>query len=131
MFELHDVCPERGVQRPHRGRPSTRTVRAGRAARWGAVAVAGMLLAACGSSGGNNSGSQGGDSGTITFVNAQDPGTFDKVIAGFEKANPKIKVKQQVVPGADLNSTLQSRLSSKDATIDLYEVDEPRLASRA
>jgi multiple sugar transport system substrate-binding protein len=93
-----------------------------------ALAAALGLAAACGDNG------SGGDSSgrtTLTFVNAQDPGTFDKVIAAFQAANPNIKIKQQVVPFDDLNSTVQSRLGSKDAGIDLYDVDEPRLASFA
>ncbi len=90
-------------------------------------------MAACG---GDDSGTAGGAAGdpenaTLTFVNAQDPGTFDKVIAAFEKANPGITIKQQVVPFDDLNSTVQSRLQAKDPAIDLYDVDEPRLASFA
>jgi multiple sugar transport system substrate-binding protein len=92
-----------------------------------AVAVTSFVLVACG----NSETGGGGDpqNATLTFVNAQDPGTFDEVIAGFEKANPNIKVKQQVVPFDDLNSTVQSRLGSKDSSIDLYDVDEPRLAA--
>lgn len=76
----------------------------------------------------------GGDSGgttTLTFVNAQDPGTFDKVIAAFEKANPGIRIEQQAVPFDDLNATVQSRLSTRDPDIDLFDVDEPRLAAFA
>jgi multiple sugar transport system substrate-binding protein len=97
--------------------------------------AAALTLAACGS-GSSGSGSAGGDTGnpdkaTLTFVNAQDPGTFDKVVAAFEKANPGITIKQQVVPFDDLNSTVQSRLQAKDPAIDLYDVDEPRLASFA
>ena len=123
--------------------PANRSIRAGRqplhlptvsrfhSAQWLLVAAVVFALAACGGGGKATGGAQGSGSGTITFVNAQDPGTFDQLIAGFEKANPSIKVKQQVVPFADLNTTLQSRLSAKDASIDLYEVDEPRLASLA
>lgn len=92
-----------------------------------ATAVAGAALAACG---GDDAGGDGGTT-TLTFINAQDPGTFDKVIASFEKANPTIKIEQQVVPFDDLNSTVQSRLGSKDPSIDLYDVDEPRLAAFA
>jgi multiple sugar transport system substrate-binding protein len=88
-----------------------------------------MTTAGCGNSD-DNGGSSGGTT-TLTFVNAQDPGTFDKVIAAFEKANPTIKIKQQVVPFDDLNSTVQARLGAKDSDIDLYDVDEPRLAAFA
>src|SRR3954471_9949825 len=94
----------------------------------GVAAVVAMAVTGCGS--GDDEGSSGGTT-TLTFVNAQDPGTFDKVIASFEKANPTIKIKQQAVPFDDLNSTVQSRVGAKDSDIDLYDVDEPRLASFA
>jgi multiple sugar transport system substrate-binding protein len=97
-----------------------------RALLFGTAAV--VALAGCGGVGGAES---SGGTTTLTFVNAQDPGTFDKVISAFQTANPTIKIKQQVVPFDDLNSTLQSRLSSKDSDIDLYDVDEPRLAAFA
>ncbi|MGK5677712.1 sugar ABC transporter substrate-binding protein [Actinoplanes sp. URMC 104] len=96
-----------------------------------AGALALVVLAAAGCGGDDDSGGASGGNVTLTFVNAQDPGTFDKVIADFEKANPTIKVKQQVVPFDDLNSTVQSRLGARDADIDLYDVDEPRLAAFA
>ncbi|HYO41237.1 MAG TPA: sugar ABC transporter substrate-binding protein [Nocardioidaceae bacterium] len=96
------------------------------------TAVAGAALVACGGESGDTGGGAGDSSkATLTFVNAQDPGTFDKVIAGFNKENPDITIKQQVVPFDDLNTTVQSRLQSKDPGIDLYDVDEPRLASFA
>jgi multiple sugar transport system substrate-binding protein len=88
-----------------------------------------VVTAGCGN--GDDGGGSAGGTTTLTFVNAQDPGTFDKVIAGFEKANPTIKIKQQVVPFDDLNSTVQARLGAKDSDIDLYDVDEPRLAAFA
>jgi multiple sugar transport system substrate-binding protein len=96
------------------------------------LALAGTVLAACGG-GSDDSGGGAGSStkATLTFVNAQDPGTFDKVIAGFKKQNPGITIKQQVVPFDDLNTTVQSRLQAKDSGIDLYDVDEPRLAAFA
>src|SRR3982751_1571533 len=76
-----------------------------------------LTTAACG--GDDDSGGSGSSGGTttLTFVNAQDPGTFDKVIAAFQKANPTIKIKQQAVPFDDLNSTVQSRLGAKDSDI--------------
>jgi multiple sugar transport system substrate-binding protein len=119
------------------GKRVARQRRAGRAA---ALGLAALLLAACGggSAGGATTKAGGGSSPslptgpvTLTFVNAQDPGTFDKVIAGFTRAHPNITIKQQVVPFDDLNTTVQSRLQSKDAGIDLYDVDQPRLASFA
>jgi multiple sugar transport system substrate-binding protein len=95
-----------------------------------ATAALVLTTAGCGDDGDDGGGSGAGTT-TLTFVNAQDPGTFDKVIASFEKANPTIKIKQQAVPFDDLNSTVQSRLGGKDSDIDLYDVDEPRLASFA
>jgi multiple sugar transport system substrate-binding protein len=92
------------------------------------AAILAMAVTGCGS--GDDDGESAGTT-TLTFVNAQDPGTFDKVIAAFEQANPTIKIKQQAVPFDDLNSTVQSRLGAKDSDIDLYDVDEPRLASFA
>ncbi|GAB2614921.1 hypothetical protein Aab01nite_27090 [Paractinoplanes abujensis] len=95
----------------------------------GAAALMALATVGCGDDSGAEAGADGNV--TLTFVNAQDPGTFDKVIADFEKANPTIKIKQQVVPFDDLNSTVQSRLGARDADIDLYDVDEPRLAAFA
>jgi multiple sugar transport system substrate-binding protein len=97
------------------------------------LAAASLAVAACGGSSGSGGGGSAGNAekATLTFVNAQDPGTFDKVIAGFHKKYPDIKIKQEVVPFDDLNTTVQSRLQSKDSGIDLYDVDEPRLAAFA
>jgi multiple sugar transport system substrate-binding protein len=95
------------------------------------AAAALLAVVATGCSHDDSGGGSSGGTTTLTFVNAQDPGTFDKVIAAFEKANPTIKIKQQVVPFDDLNSTVQSRLGAKDSDIDLYDVDEPRLAAFA
>ena len=94
------------------------------------VTVVTLALAAC-QGGSTSGGSNSGAATTLTFINAQDPGTFDKVIAGFNKQNPSIHIKLQTVPFDDLNTTVQSRLGSKDPSIDLYDVDEPRLAAFA
>jgi multiple sugar transport system substrate-binding protein len=119
------------VRPTHAVRARRRAARRSLAVGAGAMAAA-LLLAACGGGGSGGSGASGSSTkATLTFVNAQDPGTFDKVIAGFTKANPGITIKQQVVPFDDLNTTVQSRLQGKDAGIDLYDVDEPRLASFA
>src|SRR3712207_9153949 len=93
------------------------------------AAVTVFAVAGCG--GDDDSGGETGGTTTLTFVNAQDPGTFDKVIASFQAANPTIKIKQQVVPFSDLASTIQSRLGAKDTGIDLVDVDEPRIAAFA
>src|SRR4051795_8281993 len=112
-----------------------RAARRRRGAGLAALGAAALLLTTCsgGSADDKASGSSSAPTGpvTLTFVNAQDPGTFDKVIAGFKKTHPNITIKQQVVPFDDLNTTVQSRLQSKDPGIDLYDVDEPRLAAFA
>jgi multiple sugar transport system substrate-binding protein len=105
--------------------------RLGRLSFAAAVVLTSATVAACGGGDGGGGDESSGGTTTLTFVNAQDPGTFDKVIAGFEKANPDIKVKLQTLPFDDLNAAVQSRVGQKDASIDLYEVDEPRLAGFA
>lgn len=85
-------------------------------------------VAACG--GGGDDDSSSGVT-TLTFIHPQAPDAFTELIAGFEKANPDIKIEEQIVPFDDLNSTVQSRLGSEDPSIDLYDVDEPRLAAFA
>ncbi len=98
-----------------------------------AVAALSLGLAACG--GGDSdeaSGSAGGDGPvTLNFLHAQDPATFDKAVASFEKANPDITIELQAVPFDDLNAAVQSRIGEKDTSIDVYEVDEPRVAGFA
>lgn len=96
-----------------------------------AVALAGGAVAGCGGDDGGGDDGSGGGTTTLTFVHPQDPGTFDEVIASFEKTHPDIEIEEQIVPFDDLNPTIQSRLSSKDPSIDLYDVDEPRLAAFA
>jgi multiple sugar transport system substrate-binding protein len=124
----------------------------GRLSTAGIAALAVATLAACSSTSSSASGAasggattasggasssastSGGGSGaqvTLTYINAQDPGTFDAVIAGFEKANPNITIKLQSVPFDDLNTTVNSRLGAKDPSIDVYDVDTPRVASLA
>ncbi|WP_189227695.1 sugar ABC transporter substrate-binding protein [Saccharothrix coeruleofusca] len=91
-----------------------------------AAVVAAVLPGGCGAGA-----SDGDGTTTLTFVNAQDQGTFDQVIAGFERANPGIRIRQEVVPFDDLNSAVQYRLLSEDPGVDLFDVDAPRLAAFA
>ena len=93
--------------------------------------VLAATVAGCGGSsgGGKQTGAQAKQ--TLTFLNAQDPGTFDVPIKAFEKAHPNITIKKQTVPFDDLNSAIQSRIGAKDTSIDIVDVDEPRLASFA
>jgi multiple sugar transport system substrate-binding protein len=123
---LANDCHERVTGRQARSRRFRQRAQAG-------LGITALILAVTACGGGNStSGAQGSaKKATLTFLNAQDPGTFDKVVAAFEKANPGIKIKLQTVPYDTLNSAVQSRVGGKDSSIDLYEVDEPRLAAFA
>ncbi len=83
------------------------------------------FLASCGSA------SSGGTSQNVTlhFV-GYDPGPgVQDVIAGFQAANPTIKVKYEPIPFAQLNDVLQTRLGSGDTNVDVYTADQPRIAA--
>jgi multiple sugar transport system substrate-binding protein len=97
------------------------------------MAALSLTLAACGGSDSEEtSGSAGGEGPiTLNFLHAQDPATFDKAVASFEKDNPEITVELQAVPFDDLNAAVQSRVGEEDTSIDVYEVDEPRVAGFA
>ncbi len=97
-----------------------------------ALAIAVLAVALTAACGGNGNGS--GDSGgrvTLNFVGPEVPATFQPVIAAFEKDHPTIKVKYTSVPFDQLNSVLQQRLGAKDTGIDVYTVDQSRIASYA
>jgi multiple sugar transport system substrate-binding protein len=68
---------------------------------------------------------------TLNFLFSQPPNTWDAVIAGFEKANPGIKVARQNVPFDALNAAVQSRIGQKDSGIDVFGCDEPRVPAFA
>ena len=85
------------------------------------------LLAACG----NTSSSSGSTAQNVTlhFV-GYDPGPgVQDVIAGFQAANPTIKIKYESIPFAQLNDVLQTRLGSGDTNLDVYTADQPRIAA--
>lgn len=68
---------------------------------------------------------------TINFLNAQAQGTYDAVIADFEKLNPGVKVREQKVPFDALNAQVQARIGAHDSSIDVYGADEPRVPALA
>jgi ABC-type glycerol-3-phosphate transport system substrate-binding protein len=78
--------------------------------------VASPLLAGCGSSSGDGT-------VTLTFANADPSATWQKVIDGFQKANPNIKVKQVNIPYAQYTSTINQRMNQGGGGIDLMVVD--------
>ncbi|HZX03683.1 extracellular solute-binding protein, partial [Kribbella sp.] len=102
-----------------------------------AAVAAALLLAGCGgSSGSGGSGSSqtadpGPETGTITFTGTDNAETYQPVIKAFEAKNPGIKVTYTQIPFDQFNATMQQRLSAKDAGIDVYTVDEPRVSQLA
>jgi multiple sugar transport system substrate-binding protein len=88
------------------------------------VVLGAGLLAGCGTSSSNGSSSNGGKVTLKLGMWASSPAEkqlVDKQIAGFEKANPNIKVTEQVITGNYLQS-LQPMLASKTAP-DIFYVD--------
>ena len=82
------------------------------------AAVALLALSGC-----SSPGSTGSDKVTLTFANADPSATWAKVITGFEKANPNIKVKQLNIPYAQYTSTINQRMGQGGGGIDLLVVD--------
>lgn len=66
---------------------------------------------------------------TIKVVGIVDPvaESMDDVIAAFEEAHPTIQVEYQYVPFDDLNSVLDTRITSKSGDPDVFWVDQPRV----
>jgi raffinose/stachyose/melibiose transport system substrate-binding protein len=81
---------------------------------------AGVLLstAACGSSSSGDSSSGGPVSMTLWTNATTGPGTafFKDTIASFEKANPNVTIKMQVVQNEDLDGKLQTALQAGQGT---------------
>lgn len=67
------------------------------------------------------------DQMTLRFLFSQPADAFDPAIAEFQKRNPGITIQKQQVPFDQLNAQVQSRLGSRDASIDVYGADEPRI----
>lgn len=70
---------------------------------------------------------------TLSVVGILDPKVdgIDKVVAAFEKDHPTIKVNYQFVPFDNLNSVLDSRITSKTGDPDVYWADQPRIPALA
>ncbi|RCK68821.1 sugar ABC transporter substrate-binding protein [Desertihabitans brevis] len=107
----------------------------------GLVLGAVLTTSACG--GGADSAAGGGDgdwvipstdpTATIDVVGIVDPVSegMDEVVAAFEADHPTIDVNYQYVPFDDLNSVLDSRITSKTGDPDLFWVDQPRVPALA
>ncbi|WP_251439036.1 ABC transporter substrate-binding protein [Microbacterium sp. USTB-Y] len=88
----------------------------------GALTLAAALaITGCSSAGADGGG--GTEKITITFANADPSATWDKVIKGFEKANPNIMVKQLNIPYAQYTSTINQRMGQGGGGIDAFVVD--------
>jgi multiple sugar transport system substrate-binding protein len=101
-----------------------------------AAVAAALLLAGCGGSSDGPAGTgatadPGPATGTITFTGTDNAETYQPVIKAFEAKNPGIKVTYTQIPFDQFNATMQQRLSAKDAGIDVYTVDEPRVSQLA
>jgi ABC-type glycerol-3-phosphate transport system substrate-binding protein len=102
-----------------------------------AALAAALLMAGCGGSsgasgsGGTQTADPGPQTGTITFTGTDNAETYQPVIKAFEAKNPGIKVAYTQIPFDQFNATMQQRLSAKDAGIDVYTVDEPRVSQLA
>lgn len=98
--------------------------------RLGALAVAAttaLALAAC--SGGEEPGAT--ESTKVQVLTFASQEQFQPLIDAFAKVKPDITIEVQTVPFNDLNSVIQSRVGGKDKEVDVYMVDQPRLASLA
>jgi multiple sugar transport system substrate-binding protein len=103
--------------------------RGGRATVALAALALALALAACGN--GGNGGAADSGPVTLRFVGPELTSTFQPVIQAFGKKHPDIRVAYTSVPFDQLNSVLQQRLGAKDAGIDVYTVDQSRVASYA
>jgi ABC-type glycerol-3-phosphate transport system substrate-binding protein len=99
-----------------------------------ALVVTAALVAGCGGSSESAAPAavdSGPATGTITFTGTDNAETYQPVIKAFEAKNPGIKVTYTQIPFDQFNATMQQRLSAKDAGIDVYTVDEPRVSQLA
>lgn len=89
------------------------------------------LLQACGgtSTSGNTTGGNTSQNVELHFVGYQPASDVQDVVKGFEAAYPTIKINYESVPFAQLNDVLQTRLGSGDTNLDVYTVDQPRVAA--
>ncbi|MFF1821323.1 ABC transporter substrate-binding protein [Kribbella sp. NPDC058245] len=97
-----------------------------------AAVVAAVLVAGCGGSPDQPAGGDAGpETGTITFTGTDNAETYHPLISAFQTKYPGIRVTYNQIPFDQFNATMQQRLSAKDAGIDVYTVDEPRVSQLA
>jgi multiple sugar transport system substrate-binding protein len=103
-----------------------------------AALALGVSACSSGSSGGDSSTSAspsaaitGEVKGSLQIIGSEPETVYAPMIAGFEAANPGVKVTYTSVPFLEYTSVLQQRLGAKDTSIDVYAVDQPTISSLA
>jgi ABC-type glycerol-3-phosphate transport system substrate-binding protein len=101
----------------------------------GVATILGLSLFGC--SGGDAPGSDASvsipskDPTATIHILSFDAKKYANVVAAFEKAHPTISVVYDSVPFDDLNAAIESRVSSKSGSPDVYWADEPRISALA
>ncbi|MBJ3776363.1 ABC transporter substrate-binding protein [Acuticoccus mangrovi] len=74
-----------------------------------------------------------GDTGPVelNLVSCCKPTYFGPSVEQWNAKNPDIQIEQEVIPFAQLNDILESRIRAKDTTFDILILDPPRTASFA
>lgn len=93
-------------------------------ALFAAVALA-AGTAACGGSG--DDGGSGSGPVELQFLGAEPIESFTPAIDAFHAKYPDIRVVYSSVPFAQFSSTVQARMTARDAGLDVYMADEPRV----
>lgn len=63
----------------------------------------------------------------LQVLGAEDVSAFQPAIDAYQAANPNVTIVYNSVPFAQFSSTIQARMSARDASLDVYMVDEPRV----
>ncbi len=68
---------------------------------------------------------------TISLLTFNSPEQVQPLIDAYAVDHPNVTIDVQAVPFGDLNALVESRVGSGDTSVDVYLVDQPRLASFA
>ena len=68
---------------------------------------------------------------TISLLTFNSPEQVQPLIDAYAVDHPNVTIDVQSVPFGDLNALVESRVGSGDTSLDVYLVDQPRLASFA
>lgn len=67
----------------------------------------------------------------LRLVSCCKPTYFGPAVDEWNKLNPEVQIEQEVIPFAQLNDILESRLRTKDSSFDILVLDPPRTATFA